>query len=869
MAQQAQLLVTGDATALAQVQLEEDRRKFFELQAEWERRVASLRSQLDASEEQTEEARSGRAKLREENRRLEERVEEVTLKLSTKEEAQAQREALLEKHLELLQASQDRERRSLATSLKQAEQRANDLQERLGVAEEQLLTMNKAEAWAMEMERAKEELQEELRGAGSDVEKLQEEREQLRHRCQELQDQLSDADREMAQLERCLKTKEMHNYSLQSSYEEVCEELQGALRKAQQKETETQDMREGYKKVLDRKEQELCEVLLKMEVLGNSLEETEVKLNELLSGGGSASPQLKGDPERQIEGHKGDSLVPEDPHRARFTSCSSDSTYQDFVGEDQERFMSVIQVLESKLYLTEEKLRDITQRLEEHQTDLSCQDPSLCSQLTQSRASSQHLSLLLHAQAKENQRFAQETETCCRLLAGRFQVALNIVQACRERLRLAPAGAADLEKQLATVAACLQQGEGDAARLERESCGVSRAEGKILGEEPEAAAEVGGGEENVQSYLEKEIFVVGHMVSALQSGRGVAELFSMAPKDEEGVANQFKSVIGQRIRLKRRKAEYDPGAEVNGAVRRACADAELVYSALKLQRQLQHQRTSAAGVGPSESAPYDQGGGALEGAAAEETVEADEEREVGGEPGWLEGLLSGLKRRVRGLQQLAQEVCEESGEQGDGDDAWKADLSWIPEEARLIYLSERLKSDLEQEGKGSDAVTKEERESWKRSLYGPGEDDESGLGEGLEPAEGLSQKILKDVEEINAWHEKRLRKLQEEFEEKLVELQRIRGGEVKNGHGEEQKGGGDAAEHGEEPQVNASPPLHTPLPAANFTLSLHTVLPQATIQRTGGPADPGSAAAARAGGGGPPGGEGRTAADRDGGHADR
>ncbi|XP_029945104.1 myosin phosphatase Rho-interacting protein-like [Salarias fasciatus] len=138
-------------------------------------------------------------------------------------------------------------------------------------------------------------------------------------------------------------------------------------------------------------------------------------------------------------------------------------------GYDPERFMSVIQSLETKLYVTEEKLRDITQRLEEHQSHTGCQDPHLCSQLTQSRATAQHLGLLLHSQAKQSQRFAQETEACCRMLAGRFQVALNIVQACRERLQATPNYPLDLERQLASVAACLSTDESvecaSAARL--------------------------------------------------------------------------------------------------------------------------------------------------------------------------------------------------------------------------------------------------------------------------------------------------------------------------------------------------------------------------------------------------------------------
>lgn len=805
LAQQAQLLVTGDATALAQVQLEQDRRKFFELQVEWERCIASLQSQLDSSEGQKQAAQLRLTELQLElerlrglqleNQGLQKQLEEVTCQLCTNEEAQAQKEASLEKHLTLLQASQDRERRSLATSLKQAEEHARDLQQRLDVAEEQLMDMQKTEAWASEIERAKEELEEELRCAASDAKRLQQDREQLQDQCEELQNQFSAADREVSRLESCLKTSETHYYSLETSYEKACEELKGALKKVQRKEAETQDMQEGYKRLLDRKEQELCEVLLKMEVLGNSLEETEVKLNELLSGRGWASSQLKD--ERQTDG--GD--VSEDPHGATITSCSRESTYQDVasVREDQERFMSVIQALESKLFVTEEKLRDIMQKLEEHQSDVACQDPTLCSQLTQSRASAQHLSLLLHTQAKKSQRFAQETENCCRLLVGRFQVALNIVQACRERLQPAPVDAADLEKQLATVAAWLQQGERDAERHRQEARSMDKGEGKLLTGQPAAAAEGSTDLENMEGYLKNEIFLVELMISVLHSER--AELCSLAPReDEEAVTERFLSTIRQRINLKAR-AEHDNYVEVEGAVRGACADAELIYSALDLQQQLRHQRKSPAGTRPPELEPNEELDNTSAAAAKrDEEVEA-QQQETDREPDWFEGLLSRLRRRVQRLQQLDQEISDDRRVQRDTDQAGihaaAADLNWIVEEARLIYLSERLKLDLEQQSKERDVTTTDEQEPLTHS-------HNRRLGEELEVPGSGRQKLPKDMQEIHTFHEKRLRKLQMEFEERMMELQQIHEEERKQLQAErfaKQKEAGDAADLGEKPQV--------------------------------------------------------------------
>ncbi|XP_034068856.1 cingulin-like protein 1 [Gymnodraco acuticeps] len=301
LAQQAQILVTGDATALAQARLEQDRQKFMEQRQEWERCRASLKSQLSASEGQRKEAVSRSTQLQQElqsyhsleqeAQRLHKHLQEVTTQLQANEEAQAQKEARLQEHLMLLQASQDRERRSLASSLAQAEQLTQELQRRLDMSELEVDSLNKTQTWTRDIEEAQQQLQEELACTVSVVQKLQDERGHLDRCCQELQSQLGEADGEVSRLQSRLKTDETHYYNLEHSFERVSEELQLALGKERQRESELQEIREGYERLLDRKEQELTEVLLKMEVLGNSLEETEVRLNEKLKVCSCGSPQ--------------------------------------------------------------------------------------------------------------------------------------------------------------------------------------------------------------------------------------------------------------------------------------------------------------------------------------------------------------------------------------------------------------------------------------------------------------------------------------------------------------------------------------------------------------------------------------------------
>ncbi|XP_036945716.1 trichohyalin-like isoform X3 [Acanthopagrus latus] len=831
LAQQAQLLVTGDATALAQAHLEQDRRRFQELQAEWERRLASLKSQLSISEEQRKDAELRSTQLQQELQnlhslqqeadRLQKNLQEVTTQLRANEETQAQKEARLQKHLMLLQASQERERRSLTSSLAQAERLSQELQERLDRAEEQVGSLNKTQAWTREIEKAQQQLQEELACTVSAVEKLQEEREQLERRCQELQNQLFEADGEVGRLQSRLKTDETHYYNLEHSYERVCEELQLALGKVQQKESETQDMREGYERQLDRKEQELSEVLLKMEVLGNSLEETEVKLNEMLKVCTCASAREPSQ-RHQASGLLSSNENSGEPARAR--SLSTSSSYKSFVaaGDDPERFMSVIQMLETKLYATEEKLRDIMQRLDERQSHLSCQDPHLCSQLTRSRATAQHLSLLLHSQAKQSQRFAQETENCCRMLVGRFQVALNIIQACRERLQTAPINTADFEKQLATVVACLQQGEKDAEKQKQESRNASNGEDKILNDVTLDGAESAQSKlpsedhmESVGRCLMKELFVLEKMVSVLQSQQCIG-LLPLAQKENEGdVARRYKNIVSQRIALKTEKS----GADCEGAISRVCAEAELIYAALKCQQQyegmtqvnnqeVEHRRKGLADVSPPELAPYEEQVQA-EGAAKPAAKDGSDVKEVDAEkePHWSQKLISRLQKRVKCVRQLCQEITNANGVDCSMDDSWEnasaADVNWMQEQAKLIYLLERLHLDLEQELQQSevlraklqalykerDTTFKDEQEAFNHTLYQLQEDN-SVLREELEQAEQKmismetgNQRLLEDIGKIEDHREERMKKLETEYQEKIRELQHIHEEEMKHLHG--------------------------------------------------------------------------------------
>ncbi|KAM4534560.1 uncharacterized protein V3H82_024473 [Fundulus diaphanus] len=846
LAQQAQLLVTGDATALAQMHLEQDRQRFLVQQKEWEHRTASLQAQLNASEEKRRETESqvvqlqqelqSQQSLQQEAEQLQKHLQEMSAQLRAYEDAQAEKEARLQKHLLLLQASQERERRSLAASLAQAEQHSQDLRDKLQRAEQQLESLTKTKTWTRQIEEAQQQLQEELARTLSAVQRLQEEREQLDYRCQELQSQLAEADREVGMLQDRLKTEETHYYNLEHAYERVSEELQVALGKVQQRETEAQDIREGYERLLDRKEQELSEVLLKMEVLGNSLEETEVKLNQVTRVCACPPPQL-GDKDTQhtlepssspftkvFQGNSSNSL---EHVRSRSRSVDASSHCLTAAGEDPEKIMSVIQLLETKLFVTEEKLRDITQRLEEHQGHVSFQDPHLCSQLTQSRAVAQHLSLLLHSQAKQSQRFAQETEARCRMLVGRFQVALNVVQACRERLQSAAVDLPDIEAQLAGVAGCLQQGEKDAERLQQESRNASKDGDKILSDEKLAGAErdiaskftsthASHGMPDVGKYLIKELFVVEKMLSVLQNQNGICELSAEVRKEDKGdLVHSYQSVIAQILSLKAEgrmepgRGGCDSGQLLENVIGRFCAEAELVYAALKLQQQSetggssQDQREGLAEISPSELSSYDEQDKDSDEAAKQSTKKRFEEGCKREKRGLSEQIVSRLQKRARFLCRVCQELPAvhtqaQEGMNHSGDHVSAADLIFFQEQVKLIYLSDRLYLDINQFQQSTPLERCKEQELSRameeqevlNDALNQLQEDNSALREELEQAEQKimsvesgNQRLLEDMQKVEDYHKERIQELEAEFQEKIKELQQIHEEEMKQLHG--------------------------------------------------------------------------------------
>uniref|UniRef100_A0A4W5JNH1 Myosin phosphatase Rho interacting protein n=1 Tax=Hucho hucho TaxID=62062 RepID=A0A4W5JNH1_9TELE len=492
----AEILASEQAVARMRNELKLEQERSREQEEEWVRSDATLRVQLRDSEDRLREVEASllersqalrhlerqqalqRDHLREVHR-LQERLAEVTGRLSATEQGQALKEERLRTEQRSLQESHERERQSLARRLAEAESGRAELEEKLLEAEQQVeallrgMRTSDGDEVREEVMRLQEDLVQTTDVAETlreSVRRLEEEKGRLTCRCQELLNQISEADREVTKLRCRLETEEADYYTLEHSYERASEEFQKISRVLQEKEEEIRQTKEMYERLVERKEEDLNEALIKMAALGSSLEETEQRLQareallcqmgEGLRGQSEACSaetdlqaklvvaedriaeleqhlnalqlgyaDLRMERQRAQEGalharettkERGQSSSNSLPtntdssdgdesqakrQRIRFSSIqcqkyiqsedletsNADNTSSDISEEisqdfqpsmetnssditfqycsDPEKFISIITALEIKLLATEEKLRDLTQKLEEQRVD--------------------------------------------------------------------------------------------------------------------------------------------------------------------------------------------------------------------------------------------------------------------------------------------------------------------------------------------------------------------------------------------------------------------------------------------------------------------------------------------------------------------
>ncbi|NXP13266.1 MPRIP protein, partial [Thinocorus orbignyianus] len=583
----AELSIKEQTLAKLKSDLRSEKEKAKEQLEEWQHSEAALSSQLKASEqklknaealllEKTQELRNLEMQQalqrdhQKEVQRLQDRIADLSRQLNSSEQARILMEEKLQKNYEALLESCEREKQVLIRSLKEVEDKANEYENQLQNTEQQMEILQKEKLSAkFEGSELVHQLEEQLVMKEAGIQKLAEhikelerERDQIKCRFQELMNQVAESDNEVAKLQAKLKMEETNYHNLEQSFEEVSDQFQGVQKVLKEKEEELRHVKEIHLRIVEKKDQDLSEALVKMVALDSSLEETRVKLKakeealkKLASVGtgpcaeevedlgpnlevDESHPSQLGQPlqtqdvlpalnyalkeeeeevletsQRQAEEFGSPSKAVElqdqelvqkalakpdvgvtgakrqrirfssiqcqkyihpDGSEKNWTSSTSSDTSQDrslseesmssepALGypssgtSDSETYLSIIHSLETKLYITEEKLKDVTMKLESqhgHNQEtliaLHHQWASTESQLReQLQTSLSQVSALISQLESERQEKFKLIENHVSELGG-FQMkndqALTCLEKCREQLRSLPKS--DKEKE--------------------------------------------------------------------------------------------------------------------------------------------------------------------------------------------------------------------------------------------------------------------------------------------------------------------------------------------------------------------------------------------------------------------------------------
>ncbi|XP_021405522.2 myosin phosphatase Rho-interacting protein isoform X4 [Lonchura striata] len=589
----AELSIKEQTLAKLKSDLRSEKEKAKEQLEEWQHGEAALSSQLKASEqklksaealllEKTQELRDLEMQQalqrdhQKEVQRLQDRIADLSGQLNASEQARVLMEEKLQKNYEALLESCEREKQVLIRSLKEVEDRANEYENQLQNSEQQMEILQKEKLSAkFEGSELVHQLEEQLAMKEASIQKLAEhikelerERDQIKCRFHELMNQVAESDNEVAKLQAKLKMEETNYHNLEQSFEEVSDQFRGVQEVLKEKEEELRHVKEMHLRIVEKKDQDLSEALVKVVALDSSLEETKVKLKakeealkKLASVGTGPcaeeaedlGPSLEADEshpsqlgqalqtqdvhpaltyalkeeedevletsQRQVEDFGSPSKVVElqdqelvqkalakpdvgimgakrqrirfssiqcqkyihpDGSEKNWTSSTSSDTSQDrslseesmssepALGypssgtSDSETYLSIIHSLETKLYITEEKLKDVTMKLESqhgHNQEtliaLHHQWASTESQLReQLQTSLSQVNALISQLESERQEKFKLIESHVSELGG-FQMknnqALTCLEKCREQLRSLPKSDKDKEGDLFLV----------------------------------------------------------------------------------------------------------------------------------------------------------------------------------------------------------------------------------------------------------------------------------------------------------------------------------------------------------------------------------------------------------------------------------
>ncbi|XP_038274750.1 myosin phosphatase Rho-interacting protein isoform X5 [Dermochelys coriacea] len=299
----AELSIKEQTLAKLKSDLKSEKEKAKEQLEEWQHNETTLSSQLKASEqklksaealllEKTQELRDLEMQQalqrdhQKEVQRLQDRIADLSRQLNASEQARILMEEKLQKNYEALLESCEKEKQVLIQSLKEVEDKASEYENQLQNNEQQMEILQKEKLNAKfegseivhQLEEQLEMKEASIQKLAEDIKELEEERDQIKCRFQELMNQVEESDNEVAKLQSKLKMEETNYDKLEQLYEKVSDQFQSVQKVLEEKEEELTHVKEMHLRIVEKKDQDLNEALVKMAALGSSLEETEVRL---------------------------------------------------------------------------------------------------------------------------------------------------------------------------------------------------------------------------------------------------------------------------------------------------------------------------------------------------------------------------------------------------------------------------------------------------------------------------------------------------------------------------------------------------------------------------------------------------------------
>ncbi|CAM2099846.1 myosin phosphatase Rho-interacting protein isoform X2 [Caretta caretta] len=299
----AELSIKEQTLAKLKSDLKSEKEKAKEQLEEWQHSETTLSSQLKASEqklksaealllEKTQELRDLEMQQalqrdhQKEVQRLQDRIVDLSRQLNASEQARILMEEKLQKNYEALLESCEKEKQVLIRSLKEVEDKASEYENQLQNNEQQMEILQKEKLNAKfegseivhQLEEQLEMKEASIQKLAEDIKELEGERDQIRCRFQELMNQVEESDNEVAKLQSKLKMEETNYDKLEQLYEKVSDQFQSVQKVLEEKEEELRHVKEMHLRMVEKKDQDLNEALVKMAALGSSLEETEVRL---------------------------------------------------------------------------------------------------------------------------------------------------------------------------------------------------------------------------------------------------------------------------------------------------------------------------------------------------------------------------------------------------------------------------------------------------------------------------------------------------------------------------------------------------------------------------------------------------------------